>query len=147
MDSKKRKALEAAGWQFGDAADFLKMSDEERRQLDARLSAKLSSNLLRGLPSRSAEELTAVLVETPHVRIERIVSFGQASPAGFWYDQDQREWVVLLRGAARLRFKDDEHPLEMRPGDFVDIPAHRRHRVEWTSPDEPTVWMAVHFDD
>jgi cupin 2 domain-containing protein len=61
----------------------------------------------------------------------------------FWYDEDQHEWVVVLKGAARLRFEDE--PVEMKPGDFVNIPAHRKHRVEWTTPDEPTVWLAVFY--
>jgi cupin 2 domain-containing protein len=75
------------------------------------------------------------------VRIERIVSHGHASPGGFWYDQDRHEWVVVLTGAARLRFDDDI--VELKPGDFATIPAHTKHRVEWTTPDEPTVWLAV----
>ena len=79
------------------------------------------------------------------VRIERIVSHGHSSPEGFWYDQDQHEFVVLLQGAARLRF--EVGVIEMQPGSFIDIPAHQRHRVEWTSPDEPTIWLAVHYGD
>ena len=90
------------------------------------------------------EELFATLLEAANVRIERIVSHGHASPEGFWYDQDHREWVVVLKGAARLRFEGDEEPIEMEPGDFVNIPTHQKHRVEWTTPDEPTIWLAVH---
>ena len=66
------------------------------------------------------------------------------SPQGFWYDQEQHEWVVVLSGAAQLRFEDGE-TIDMKPGDHVNIPAHRRHRVEWTTPDEPTVWLAIHY--
>ena len=73
------------------------------------------------------------------------MSHGHASPEGSWYNQKQHEWVVLLKGAARLRFEGDDNALELEPGDFVDIPAHKRHRVEWTTPDEPTVWLAVHY--
>jgi cupin 2 domain-containing protein len=72
-----------------------------------------------------------------------IVSVGHASPEGFWYDQPQNEWVVVLRGAARIQFEDER--VELRPGDWIHIPAHRRHRVEWTTPDEPTLWLAVHY--
>jgi cupin 2 domain-containing protein len=99
-------------------------------------------NLFAGLPARLPDELFTTLLEAGAVRIERIVSHGHASPDGFWYDQDRAEWVVVLRGAARLRFESEI--VEVRPGDFVNIPAHVKHRVEWTTPDEPTVWLAVH---
>lgn len=102
-------------------------------------------NLFAALPAQLPDELVTVLAESQHVRIERIVSLGHVSPPGFWFDQDQDEFVVLLLGSARLRFDDDEQTLEMKPGDFLHIPAHRRHRVEWTAPDEPTVWLAVRF--
>lgn len=101
-------------------------------------------NLLAGLPPPLAEEQIERLVDGPAVRIERIVSTGQASPPGFWYDQPEDEFVVLLSGAARLRFEADDLPLDLKPGDWVEIPAHARHRVEWTQADPPTVWLAVH---
>jgi cupin 2 domain-containing protein len=103
------------------------------------------ANLFADLPGRLPDELFTTLLEAGDLRIERIVSFGHASPPGFWFDQHQHEWVVLLKGAARLRFEDEE--LELRPGSFVNIPAHRRHRVDWTSPDESTIWLAVHYGD
>lgn len=102
-------------------------------------------NLFSDIPDDLPDELLEVLLDADSVRMERIVSQGHASPEGFWYDQDQHEWVVVLRGAARLRFDGEEKALEMAPGDFVNIPAHTRHRVEWTTPDEPTVWLAVHY--
>jgi cupin 2 domain-containing protein len=85
------------------------------------------------------------LLSRPRLRIEKIVSTGQASPDGFWYDQPQAEWVVLLRGRARLRFEDEVEARSLVSGDVVDITPHRRHRVEWTAADEPTVWLAVHY--
>lgn len=100
-------------------------------------------NLFAGLPTRLPDELVTTLLEAADVRVERIVSHGHASPEGFWYDQHQSEWVVLLTGAARLGFEDET--VEMKPGDSVNIPGHRRHRVEWTTPDEPTIWLAVHY--
>ncbi len=103
------------------------------------------TNLFRDLPAHAPDEVVQALVSAGTVRIERIISHGHASPPEFWYDQPQHEWVALLTGAARLRFEGDESPVEMRPGDFLMIPAHRRHRVEWTTPDEPTVWLAVHY--
>jgi cupin 2 domain-containing protein len=102
-------------------------------------------NLLSDIPATLPEELCETLVQAKSVRIERIVSHGQASPEGFWYDQPQHEWVVLWQGAARLRFEHDDDVLELQPGDFVNIPAHLRHRVEWTTPVEPTVWLAIHY--
>ncbi|MGE0606596.1 MAG: cupin domain-containing protein [Pirellulales bacterium] len=103
----------------------------------------MSTNLFADLPLNPPNELATILLEAADVRIERIVSHGHASPDGFWFDQGQHELVVVLRGAARLKFEDEV--MEMRPGDFVNIPAHRRHRVEWTTPDEPTIWLAVHY--
>lgn len=96
-------------------------------------------------PNLLPEELTEVLGGSGSVRIERLVSLGHASPEGFWYDQDEDEWVAVLAGKARLLFEGEERPREMGPGDFVDIPAHVRHRVEWTTPDEPTIWLAVFY--
>src|SRR5205814_7576362 len=100
-------------------------------------------NLLRNLPNARAAEITEALAATPGLRIERIVSLGQASPPGFWYDQPEAEWVLLLTGAARLRFADEAEDRVLAPGDCLDIAAHRRHRVEWTDPVQSTVWLAV----
>ena len=102
-------------------------------------------NLLRDLPDAGASEITDALVARPGLRIERIVSFGQANPQGFWYDQAEAEWVVLLAGAARLRFEDETQARALGPGDWVEIAAHRRHRVEWTDPGQPTIWLAVFY--
>ncbi len=102
-------------------------------------------NLFSNLPTDLPEELTEVLAAGQEVRIERIVSTGQASPPGFWYDQALSEWVVVLQGGAKLLFEGDSEPLHLSPGDYVNIPAHRKHRVEWTSPDQPTVWLAVFY--
>jgi len=102
------------------------------------------SNLLDDLPPDLATEQIQTILAAPAVRIERIVSGGHVSPPGFWYDQAEHEWVVVLAGAARLRFDDGEE-IAMSAGDHVNIPAHRRHRVEWTTPDEATVWLAIHY--
>ncbi len=105
----------------------------------------MTGNLFADLPAHSVHEAFTEIFARPGIRIERIVSFGQASPAGFWYDQAQGEWVVLLAGAAGLRFEDEPTPRTLMPGDHVSIPPHRRHRVEWTDPARPTVWLAVHY--
>ena len=104
------------------------------------------TNLFAEIPDDLPEELFQTLLRAPGLRIERIVSLGHASPEGFWYDQDTEEWVLLLKGAARLAFEGDE-PIDLLPGAFVNIPAHRRHRVEWADPGEPTVWHAIHYGD
>lgn len=103
----------------------------------------VTPNLFAELPAYLPDELFTTLLEASNVHIKRIVSHGHASPAGFWYDQDQHEWVIVLSGAARLRFEDEV--FEMKPGDFVNIPVHKKHRVEWTTPDEPTIWLAVFY--
>ena len=101
-------------------------------------------NLLRDLPAAPAGEITERLAGSAAVRIERIVSHGETSPDGFWYDQDESEFVAVLSGAARLDFADGE-TLALAPGDWLDIAPHRRHRVAWTDPDRPTVWLAVFY--
>jgi cupin 2 domain-containing protein len=95
----------------------------------------------------NSEERVDALVEQTGVTIERIVSTGQASPPGFWYDSPRAEWVVLLSGAATLEFEGSAEPHSMTPGDHVLIEAHRRHRVAWTSDTEPSVWLAVYCPD
>jgi cupin 2 domain-containing protein len=101
-------------------------------------------NLLRDLPAGGTGEVVERIAGAGTVRIERIVSRGETSPAGFWYDQDETEFVLVLSGAARLRFADGE-ALALGPGDWIDIARHRRHRIEWTDPDQPTVWLAVFY--
>jgi cupin 2 domain-containing protein len=101
-------------------------------------------NLLRAIPADLAAraELVEALARGAGARVERIVSRGHASPPGFWYDQPEIEWVLLVSGRARLCFEPDRI-VELRPGDHLTIPPHARHRVEWTDPDHDTVWVAV----
>jgi cupin 2 domain-containing protein len=103
-----------------------------------------SGNLFAAVPERLGQEQVSVLANRPGVRVERIVSMGQASPPGFWYDQDWTEWVVVLAGSAGLRIEGEEAPRFLPPGSYLEIPPHMRHRVEWTDPDRPTIWLAVH---
>jgi cupin 2 domain-containing protein len=102
-----------------------------------------NENLFSELSSNLPEELIEKLVVSQDVRIERIVSTGHTSPPGFWYDQTESEWVVVLQGEAALAFEDEVRIL--KPGDYVLIPPHRKHRVNSTSTQEPTVWLAVFF--
>lgn len=106
---------------------------------------RLSGNLFAAVPGRRDAELVEILARGGACRLERIVSRGHTTPPGEWYDQEWDEWVVLLRGTATLHFADGGAPTEMKPGDFVLIPAHDRHRVDSTSADEDTVWLALHF--
>jgi cupin 2 domain-containing protein len=103
------------------------------------------TNLFAPIAPESTEEIFQVLLETGFFRLERIVSTGQATPPGEWYDQETHEWVALLTGSAGLRFEDEPELRVLRPGDYLLIPAHRRHRVEWTDPAGPTVWLALHY--
>ncbi|MEW6593355.1 MAG: cupin domain-containing protein [Thermodesulfobacteriota bacterium] len=102
--------------------------------------ANIFHGIARGLP----EEAVAELFRRPGVRLERIVSDGHATPAGEWYDQETDEWVLLLSGSAGLRIEGEPEVLILKPGDCLDLPAHCRHRVEWTDPERETIWLALH---
>lgn len=91
----------------------------------------------------SGHEIIEILEQREDVRIERIISTGQSSPEGFWYDQDETEWVTVIAGEGHLRIEGNSELIRMKPGDWVTIPAHQKHRVEWTHPDQPTIWLAV----
>jgi cupin 2 domain-containing protein len=107
------------------------------------LSAAVS-NLFDDLPAKLPAERIEVLLSAPGLRVERIISTGHATPPGEWYDQDTDEWIVVLRGHARLRIESEPDTRDLYPGDHVLLPAHLRHRVEWTDNAAPTVWLAVH---
>lgn len=102
------------------------------------------TNLLRGLPLASPDEVFETLLQAPGVKLERIVSRGQTTPEGEWYDQGWDEWVMLLAGAARLLVEDEDEEITLEPGDALLLPAHCRHRVTWTDPAQPTLWLALH---
>lgn len=100
-----------------------------------------ADSLLKDIPAPTGEEVFTTLFEKPGVKIERIDSFGQSSPEGFWYDQPKDEWVLLVKGEATLEIQDQPE-LSLRSGDYLLIPAHTRHRVSYTSADAK--WLAVH---
>ena len=102
-------------------------------------------NLFAPLPDAAAAEAFDTLLSRPRIRIERIVSQGQASPPAFWYDQEEGEWISLLSGRARLRFEDESEARLLVSGDCLDIAPHRRHRIDWTDPATPTIWLAVFY--
>jgi cupin 2 domain-containing protein len=105
----------------------------------------MAGNLFELIPAELPAELVETLCRTGAVRIERIVSRGQASPAGFWYDQDWHEFVLLVSGRSRVAFADGRPAVELAAGDWLDIRAHVRHRVDWTDPEQDTVWLAVYY--
>ena len=104
-----------------------------------------SGNLLANIPAAFPGERFDTLLARPGVRIERIVSTGQASAPDFWYDQPHDEWVCVLAGAAAVLIAGEAAPRALKAGDWLEIPAHVRHRVAWTDASRPTVWLAVHI--
>ena len=106
----------------------------------------IPGNILAFLPGGGHGEVFEPLVERNGVRIERIVSHGEATPEGEWYEQAWDEWVLVLSGRAGLLVEGEAEPCDLGPGDYLELPAFCRHRVIWTAPDEPTVWLAVHWE-
>jgi len=102
-------------------------------------------NILSDLPPALSGEAVDTIAESDSVRIERIVSNGQATPEGEWFDQQRDEWVLVLAGSAGLLFDGALEPQRLHAGDYTLIPAGCRHRVDWTDPSVKTVWLAVHF--
>ena len=102
-------------------------------------------NIFSSIPDDIPQELFQDILTTDKFKIERIVSKGQSSPEGFWYDQDENEWLILLRGSAGLLFEGNDNIIELKPGDYINIPANRKHRVEWTDRTTETVWIAVMY--
>lgn len=118
-------------------------ADEEAAAISQVCKRIAMPNLFTDIPDELPQELIQALLKLPTVRIERIASKGHFSPIDFWYDQDENEWLLLVSGAARLQFED--RIVDLKPGDFINIPAQTRHRVEWTDPDQTTIWLAVFY--
>ena len=103
-----------------------------------------TGNLLAEIPAALTEEQFQTLFAGQGFVLKRIVSTGQATPPGQWYDQDEDEWVVLLSGGAGLLIEGEATPRILCPGDWLLLPSHCRHRVEWTAAGAPSVWLALH---
>jgi cupin 2 domain-containing protein len=101
-------------------------------------------NIFRETPENSREEFLEVLLNNPSFKMERIISQGHVSPENFWYDQVKNEFILLISGNAKILFESDFN-LELMPGDYFIIPAHKKHRVVFTQPDEKTIWLTLHF--
>jgi cupin 2 domain-containing protein len=106
---------------------------------------EIKSNLFKSIPQEIPEEIIETIFCSGKFRIERIISKGQSSPENFWYVQDENEWVMVMQGKAKLLFENEEKPVLLLSGDYINIPAHLKHRVEWTTPDEVTIWLAVFY--
>ena len=102
-------------------------------------------NIFSEIPNSINGELAEILIRNEHFMLKRIISQGEATPPGEWFDQDTNEWVILLSGGAGLIFENEADECVMHPGDYVHIPAHQRHRVEWTDSKQKTVWLAIHY--
>ncbi len=102
------------------------------------------NNMFSGIPGKIREEIFETLVNKEHIKIERIISSGQSSPENFWYDQDKNEWIILLKGSAGIQYEDGSL-LELITGDYVNIPAHIKHRVAYTDKQTETIWLAVFY--
>jgi cupin 2 domain-containing protein len=105
------------------------------------MSAK--QNLLTNIPTSIPDEIFETIISTPNIKIERIISKGHKSEPDFWYDQDQSEWILILKGEARLQFEDKF--IHLTPGDYLSIAPHQKHRTNWTNPEEETIWLAVFY--
>ena len=104
-----------------------------------------SGNIFSAIPQGIDQESFEEILNSGNIRIERIISRGHTSPPGHWYDQEHDEWVILLRGSAALMIEGTSEAIYLKPGDYVNIPAHMRHRVERTDDAGETIWLAVHY--
>ena len=104
-----------------------------------------AKNILADIPAELPQELFTSLLQNEQLHIERIVSRGHANAKDEWYDQTHEEWLILLQGEAILEFAEQEELKKLQAGDYLLIPSHCRHRVEWTAPNSDTIWLAIHF--
>jgi cupin 2 domain-containing protein len=105
----------------------------------------VNSNISKNIPDQLPEELIECIFKRDNIQIERIISKGHITPAEQWYDQDGDEWVMLIQGQAIILYEKDHQTFHLNAGDYLLIPAHTRHRVEWTTPGLHTIWLAVHL--
>ena len=103
-------------------------------------------NIFDSVPLSLNEEVFEHIFKSSNLRIERIISKGQSTPEGEWYDQDEGEWIIVLEGHAILEFENEEF-VTLKKGDYLNIPAHCKHKVNWTDPNQPTIWLAIFYKD
>lgn len=104
----------------------------------------MAKNIFKNIPQTLPEELFETIIKNDHVHIERIVSYGQVTADEQWYEQEKNEWVLLVKGAARIQFSDGGL-MHLEAGDYINIAAHTKHRVEWTQENSETIWLAIHY--
>jgi cupin 2 domain-containing protein len=119
------------------------VAQEVRGSVNQRGQMK-TRNIFEAIPDHLEQEIFEQLVNSEHARVERIVSKGHRSPESGWYDQEENEWVLVLKGEAMLSF-EDQPSVHLHEGDFINIPSHKKHRVDWTDPGGATIWLAVHY--
>ncbi len=104
-----------------------------------------TKSIYDNIPFEIPDEIVEILLVQKNIRIEKIISKGQCSNPGFWYDQSENEWVIVIEGEAKLLFENGNKKINLKTGDFINIPAHVKHRVEWTKPGEKTIWLAIFY--
>jgi cupin 2 domain-containing protein len=104
----------------------------------------MTQNIFNNISEIIPEEIIDTIIESDSIKIERIISKGHSSPENFWYDQDKSEWIIILKGNAAIEF-EDKNIFELRKGDYLNIPAHQKHRVNRTDPQKETIWLAVYY--
>jgi cupin 2 domain-containing protein len=102
------------------------------------------NNIFKNISDSLPDEVFETIIKTEDIQIERIVSYGHITEKDKWYEQNKNEWVIILKGKASIRF-ENESLHELNVGDYINIPAHIKHRVEWTEEDSKTIWLAVHY--
>ncbi len=102
-------------------------------------------NIFSNIPEELPLEVSKNIIERDEFILERIISKGHVTPAGQWFDQEFNEWVMVMRGSAKVAFKDPEEEFTLEAGHYLNIPAHTLHRVTWTQPDCETIWLALHY--
>ena len=102
-------------------------------------------NIFSDIQKQAPDEVLETILQTGQFKIERIISHGHTTTEGEWYDQDRNEWVLVLKGNAGLLFEGDDKTVILKTGDYINIPAHQKHRVEWTDPEKETVWLTIHY--
>ena len=121
-------------------------TDKNRNSYGIEMEKTEINNLFNNIPNKIPDEIVECILKNQILTIERIISKGHNTPAGQYYDQDNNEWIIILQGQARLSFEEPHEEISMEVGDYLLIPEHKRHRVEWTKPDIETLWLAIHFN-
>ena len=105
-----------------------------------------TKNIFNSIPSSLDAEVFEDILKLPNLRLERIISKGQSTSEDAWYDQEEGEWIIILEGHAILEFDNEEY-VTLKKGDYVNIPAHCKHKVKWTDPDQLTIWLAIFYKE